>query len=1212
VGIPRSAGDDAMYKNEITVNSFSKQGGLNSAPGIYLRVGEESKEALEDEVIRIGKVIVTNDTSGTTSPTVPHRQGPGRAKLLETGEMWLRTTDQAFFVHDGTKYLRVTPLEATEEVDGTIRIATENEVLSATSKLTAVTPSYLESWKNERELVSRNHSGTTIYVDQAIGDDSLENDGRDPRYPFLTIERALLEAALSSYVADTQEDEDNDRFQEVSILLRPGDYFLDNRPGAPNLENLFKHDFGNVGPINPIDSEATVTAIEPQTGRVTLSTSVVGQVFRHTQIYNTSGGSAIIDAFEEDNVIIVRSVRGAWGNGDAVIYSDYSVFNPPTGGVIVPRGVSIIGQDLAKCSVRPRYLGDFEKWEESLGPCSCSEEGTTSRFKLTGSSYIANITLKDNPLKRETHHLCVGFSFASTSDLSNPDYGYYSKVGAGLGRTISPDFDAASFTSVALETSIAVLEAGKEDRDSDGFLNVNNIVGTSPYLSNCSLVSRFGACGLKIDGALVEGFKSMTIEKYTNISTQEDERAFLEATTAQDIRIYKEAWRHTGIEATNDGFGQILSSFTVCAAEHYRVKSGGELSLANCFTNFGETAFSAEGHSLNPMPQDTGFTISRFIPPLPLDTNEVKYTLGTLAGVNGTLRLLFSEALNLSSLSPYIVESGDKLYVDGDDGAVYTATATGNFGVESDGTHYAQVETEENLIAGQIQNLAGKRVYFKRLPDQRNNQQKIFWLELSGITSSKRLPPQSYVLRLDDYSNLEPISIVEVTSTAPDGSAAPSGSCYLGVMKASSIVEKPVSLYPNSDPNEPDDNPPNSLTYLAVKAILQAIGVNEETSVTYTTPQTEPQTIKNLQGESVTLRVSFTKPSTIRAFNTTTEWIGYGNYDTGLLKYQDVSLTKEEERVKLKRETKGGKIYHTGMNHNGTYIMGDKYINLLTGEEESLSNDGSIATQRFNKMVVSSGLDVAANATLDLSRSTILIDNETRFSYPIPKTAQTYASVTQPGFIQIAEPTDFDSSNLAATPAQVKTIKDLYTELAEQRHLYAEELLQALSARIDELVGVGGLPESQVSTGGAVPIGGIIMWSGDIDAIPVGYYLCDGENNTPDLRNRFIIGAGGSYGLTATGGEQETRLTKSHLPSHGHELDIAQEYVVGVKYPESFAPGDLSQVPAGQTLALVASLQVPSLDTEEAVTVITETEGENEPITNLPPYYALAYIMRYA
>jgi hypothetical protein len=52
----------------------------------------------------------------------------------------------------------------------------------------------------------------------------------------------------------------------------------------------------------------------------------------------------------------------------------------------------------------------------------------------------------------------------------------------------------------------------------------------------------------------------------------------------------------------------------------------------------------------------------------------------------------------------------------------------------------------------------------------------------------------------------------------------------------------------------------------------------------------------------------------------------------------------------------------------------------------------------------------------------------------------------------------------------------------------------------------------------AFPIGGIILWSGSIAAIPATWQLCNGTNGTPDLRDRFVVGAGTTYAVNATGG----------------------------------------------------------------------------------------------
>lgn len=69
-------------------------------------------------------------------------------------------------------------------------------------------------------------------------------------------------------------------------------------------------------------------------------------------------------------------------------------------------------------------------------------------------------------------------------------------------------------------------------------------------------------------------------------------------------------------------------------------------------------------------------------------------------------------------------------------------------------------------------------------------------------------------------------------------------------------------------------------------------------------------------------------------------------------------------------------------------------------------------------------------------------------------------------------------------------------------------------ATYDNIYGIA----SSVSSNASVPTGAIIMWSGSIGSIPSGYVICDGTNGTPDLRDRFVVGAGNSYAVGNIGG----------------------------------------------------------------------------------------------
>lgn len=68
----------------------------------------------------------------------------------------------------------------------------------------------------------------------------------------------------------------------------------------------------------------------------------------------------------------------------------------------------------------------------------------------------------------------------------------------------------------------------------------------------------------------------------------------------------------------------------------------------------------------------------------------------------------------------------------------------------------------------------------------------------------------------------------------------------------------------------------------------------------------------------------------------------------------------------------------------------------------------------------------------------------------------------------------------------------------------------------------------------AIPVGGIIMWSGLESEIPKGWFLCDGSNGTPNLRNKFIIGSGSQHPVHTVGGVSSVSLSVANLPNHAH------------------------------------------------------------------------------
>ena len=143
--------------------------------------------------------------------------------------------------------------------------------------------------------------------------------------------------------------------------------------------------------------------------------------------------------------------------------------------------------------------------------------------------------------------------------------------------------------------------------------------------------------------------------------------------------------------------------------------------------------------------------------------------------------------------------------------------------------------------------------------------------------------------------------------------------------------------------------------------------------------------------------------------------------------------------------------------------------------------------------------------------------------------------------------------------------------------------------------------------------GMIILWSGAANAIPSGFVLCNGSNSTPDLRNRFVVGAGDSYSVNNTGGSQEVTLSESQLPSHNHSASSSvndpghfhsyiDQYVV---INNGYRPW-----PANNNDCAQRNINTGSQTTGISVSTTIGNTGSGSAIENRPPYYALCYIMK--
>ncbi len=513
-------------------------------------------------------------------------------------------------------------------------------------------------------------TGRIIYVnpDDFDASDAYDNRGNSALRPFKTLQRAFLEVARFSYRVGLS----NDEFDAFSIYLYPSDYVIDNRPGVPNYND-----------IQPFDSNSN------------------------------------FDLTSSSNVLYK--------------------FNAAAGGIIVPRGCSVVGSDLRRTKVVPKYV-PYPTVQGSLGITATNEPSAAGIFKLTGGCYFWQQSFFDGDTNgvyyraddistiapNFSHHKLTCFEFANITDLNL----YYQKISKAYAtipdssgvvaqdqlqarveenRIVGPISDefavsqiirngqtATAFTvdalgnpknhgfSVGVAVNISGV-TGPTEQDqllyNGSFLvtsaqgnqftyqmstepsgnaigsnilvkvEIDTVDSASPYVFNCSLRSVWGINGMHADGDEATGFKSMVVAQFTGISLQKDDRAFVlynQSTGAYEAQAagsgahinglseYRKGWRHRHIKASNDAFIQVVSVFAVGFGDHFFSDSGGDLSITNSNSNFGNTSLRSKGFKKAAFTKDKAGELTHVIPPKSLsDVDEISINWVTI-DINAT------------------------------------------------------------------------------------------------------------------------------------------------------------------------------------------------------------------------------------------------------------------------------------------------------------------------------------------------------------------------------------------------------------------------------------------------------------------------------------------------------------------------------------------------------------------------------------------------
>ena len=550
---------------------------------------------------------------------------------------------------------------------------------------------------NKLDNFIKNTEGRILYVSPSDLDatDSITNSGNSLARPFKTLQRALVESARFSY----QTGDSNDFTERTTILLMPGDHEIDNRPGL---------------------------SIQSSGGTYQL-VDVNGAVVGNDSIFldlNTN-----FDLSDPNNVL--------------------RKFNSTEGGVIIPRGTSIVGLDLRKTKIRPKYVpnptvstispsavfritGACYLWQFSvfdgkgnvytdptdIGGTNLAN-ATFSHHKLTIFEYADGVNITSTGLTDlEMYYakLSNAYNESSTRDINsidkfpaNPE-GFEPKrpefeivgafandpiqidtIEAGTAGELSNivtvrtkiDHELSTETPIKIsgidpnEYNISTLVATVVDSKTFTYvlptfpqnltspgnatggkvvIETDTVSGASPYVFNISMRSVYGMNGMKADGNKATGFRSMVVAQFTGVSLQKDDRAFVKynesnrsydaITLTQQIggelatessstnpekiyhldpkAIYRKDFENCHITITNDAIMQIVSVFAIGYNRHFTAINGGDASITNSNSNFGQLALVSDGFKKEAFEKDDKAYLTNIITPRAItETDDV-------------------------------------------------------------------------------------------------------------------------------------------------------------------------------------------------------------------------------------------------------------------------------------------------------------------------------------------------------------------------------------------------------------------------------------------------------------------------------------------------------------------------------------------------------------------------------------------------------------
>ena len=668
-----------------------------------------------------------------------------------------------------------------------------------------------------------------IYVsaNDTLSTDSLTNNGRNLNKPFKTIQRALLEAAKQSWVngpGDEAGEYGADLFEYFTIIVFPGEYEIDNRPGDSSnanvlvessytddtlMSNIYKFNDQNGGVIVPRGTSIVGLDLRKTILRPSYIPSPVDASASRTALFRVTGGCYFwqLTVKDSNKTAPYKSATATYTNSGADVFPcshhKLTVFEYASSPELtnyytkidkysILDDVVLVGNRqgdakgllesnkrfIAEVAVS-RMLANYSSFSVPGGRANCEDDiedvieavaynvgyGSNNKVWDAANLYVNGGALQ-HLVGEETQSVyafnearnialqvitnvdvTVGSGYTSltqTKDLtitadpttgSNTDAASCSNVRSSITTLFGIVTDTIGTPSSLSGVTRTTPATAPSSEDYIQRIEENQIVGTlstaatsdtvassSPYIFNCSMRSVWGMNGLHADGSRSTGFRSMVLAQFTGIALQKDNRAFVGTNLAQGTlqnnsdsveyrtdpdSVYRDDWRHYHIKASNDGFLQVVSVFAVGNADHFLAESGGDMSITNSNSNFGNCALKAVSHRPEAFAQDSGGYVIGLVPPRGINPDSDSLVNITEIDVGHTVTAYeAARAANAEATFKkiYIKIGGKSEIPESDIPEFYETDSSGN------------VTKAELLISGLDYNL-GKRTYSDSNPE---------------------------------------------------------------------------------------------------------------------------------------------------------------------------------------------------------------------------------------------------------------------------------------------------------------------------------------------------------------------------------------------------------------------------------------------------------------------------------------------------------------